>query len=577
MKIASRSRRAASPILLLLLLSAPGPGCRSVEFPRTAAPAVAADLIFASGTVRTGARNGKATADAVAVRDGRIVAVGSDVEVAPYCGARTRVVDLDGGALVPGLTDAHGHVLGHGLSLSRIDLVGTTSAAAVAARVERAARSAAPGEFILGRGWDQNDWATPEFPTHEILDRAAPRNPVILERVDGHAVWVNSAALERAGIGAATPDPPGGRLLREPETGEPTGILVDTAASLVEREIPPLSAAARSAAIEKSLADLASRGLTCVHDAGVDAATLDVYRRLAAEGKMPIRVYALLADDEKLLGAAFERGPEIGLADGMLTVRSVKLYADGALGSRGAALLEPYTDDPGNVGLLVSPPEHVEDVTERGLRAGFQIAVHAIGDRGNRLVLDAFERAIEKTGARDPRLRVEHAQVVAPSDFARFARLGVIASIQPTHCTSDMYWATDRVGPDRIRGAYAWRSFLEAGCRIAAGSDFPVESPDPLLGLFAARTRRDRNGWPEGGFHPSEALTPEESLAAFTADAAYASFMEGELGSVEVGKRADFTILDRDPVAAADEDLLAARVRMTVVGGRVVYEAAASD
>ncbi len=552
------------------------PGCRSLDIERKAPAGTEADLLLAGGTVRTLAPSLPAVVEALAVRDGRIVAAGDLASVSATCGPRTRVVDLRGGCVVPGLADAHGHVLGYGLSLRRIDLVGTTSAEEVAARVEAAARRARPGEFILGRGWDQNDWPVAAFPGRALLDRAAPRNPVVLVRVDGHAIWVNGAAFEAAGVGSATPDPPGGKILRDPRSGEPTGVLVDTATDLVESRIPPLTDAERRAALEDSLARLAAFGLTGIHDAGVGRDTLADYRRLEAEGRLPLRIYVLLADDPELLREEFARGPETS-GGGLLAVRAVKLYADGALGSRGAALLEPYSDDPGNVGLLVSEPEHLEDVTTRALAAGFQACVHAIGDRGNRVALDVFERALARAGRADARLRVEHAQVVAPDDLRRFARLGVVASMQPTHCTSDMYWAADRLGPRRVLGAYAWRSLLDAGARIAAGSDFPVESPDPLLGLYAARTRQDRNGWPEAGFLPSERMTAEEALRSFTTEAAYASFRERDLGSIAPGMLADLTVLDRDPVECAPADLLDAKIRMTIVNGRVVYEAGPPD
>ncbi len=531
----------------------------------------AADLILHNAVVHTlDAANPRARA--LAARDGRIVYVGDDAGALALRGEGTRVIDLSGAAVLPGLIDAHAHFLGLGKTLQNLDLVGTTSVDEVADRVRAACERAAPGAWIYGRGWDQNDWPEARFPTAEDLPACGDR-PVYLARVDGHAYWVNRAALTRAGIHADTPDPEGGRIERD-ASGAPTGVLVDRAADLVRDAVPePSPQVLRDRALLAQEACLRV-GLTGVVDAGVGRGGLNAYHALAKEGQLRIRVYVMLdTEDPELLDTYLGGPPQVGLYEDHLTVRAVKLYADGALGSRGAALLADYSDEPGNAGLLVTPPATLEEITRRALAGGWQVATHAIGDRANRAILDAYEGALAELPGGDYRLRVEHAQVVASEDIPRFVQLGVIPSMQPTHATSDMLWAEARLGGERLAGAYAWRSFLDAGTRLPLGSDFPVESQDPLWGIHAAVTRQDHSGHPAGGWLPGQRLSVSEAIRGFTLDAAHASFEEHLKGSLEVGKLADAVVLTADPFVVAPAELLEVRVRMTVVGGEVVYAA----
>jgi hypothetical protein len=504
---------------------------------------------------------------AVAVANGAVTDVAPADEIRKkYPGAR--VIDVTGTTLLPGLTDAHAHLYGLGLSLDTVDLVGAASYDEVIRRVRERADRAQPGEWILGRGWDQNRWPGKQFPAAGPLDAAVPDHPVWLRRVDGHAGLANGAAMRAAGVNASTPDPDGGRIIRD-ASGNPTGVFVDTAQALIDRAVPPPPPGLRKARIRAAAEYIAQFGLTEVHDAGAEEETIRIVRQLIDEEDFPIRVYTMIADNAHALDEWFARGKLIDYG-GRLTVRSVKLYADGALGSRGAALLAPYNDDPGNSGLLVSKPEHLADVTRRARAAGFQVNTHAIGDRGVRNAIDAYEAAGVTP---QDRFRIEHFQVVAPSDFPRVARDGIIASMQPTHATSDMYWAEDRVGPERIKGAYAWRTVLNAGGRLALGSDFPVEAVNPFFGIYAAVTRQDQKGWPAGGWYPDQKLTLAEAIRGFTLDAAYAAFEEKSRGTIEPGKLADFTVVEGNLYSMPPSELFKAKVRYTVVGGHIVYSA----
>jgi predicted amidohydrolase YtcJ len=522
-------------------------------------------------------------AGAALVQDGRFIAVGTLAAIDKVARDRqlwpTRV-DLRGGFAVPALTDAHGHVEGLGVALQRLRLEGTKSAEAIAAMVgERAKKAPTPGEWILGRGWDQNDWPVQKFPTKDVLDRVAAGHPVWLRRVDGHAAWANTRALELAGVTRATADPPGGRIERAPD-GAPTGVLVDNAMELVESKLPAPTREQRTRAITLALQRCAELGLTGVHDAGIDAEAVSIYRELAEKGQMPVRVFAMLSAGSAWSADALpQEKPSAG--DGRFRLFAVKAYADGALGSRGAALLEPYADDAKNRGLVRTTQDTLELLARRCLERGYSLCVHAIGDRGNRMVLDAMEDAAAAAGhppeagpaLRDRRFRIEHAQVLSLDDIPRFASLGVIASMQPTHCTSDMPWAPARLGPARVEGAYAWRRLLNAGARLALGSDFPVEDANPLLGLYAAVTTQDLDGKPPGGFRPSEKLTIWEALRGFTSDAAYAAFAERELGLAEPGYRADLAVFDHDLSVIPPREIPKARCVMTIVGGDVVWKA----
>jgi hypothetical protein len=538
--------------------------------PAASAQQQPADLIVTNARIHTADAN-RPFAEALAVRGGRVAFVGSARGARALAGPNTRVVDLDGHTVVPGMVDAHAHLLGLGSALRRVDLVGTRSYDEVITRVVERARSTPAGEWIQGRGWDQNDWADTRFPTHEALSRAVPDHPVYLTRVDGHAALVNARALALAGVTAATPDPDGGRLLRDAD-GNPTGVLIDNAEDEVARVIPAPSRDELREAVLAAVAEVNRWGLTGVHDAGVSADVIDVYEELARQGRYDLRNYVMIRSGDETLARYFARGPQSALHDGRLWIRAIKISSDGALGSRGAALLEAYSDDPENRGLITTPFERVRDVAVRALQNGFQLNVHAIGDRANRMVLDAFEEALTTVPTADHRFRVEHAQIVHYQDIPRFAELDVIPSMQGSHQTSDMYWAMDRLGWTRVRGAYAWRSFLETGVVIPNGSDFPVESPNPLISFKAFVTRRDADGWPAGGWFPEQRTTREEALKSMTLWPAYAAFMEDVAGSLTAGKYADFVVLDQDIMSIDAERILDTKVLMTVLGGDVVYE-----
>jgi len=529
-----------------------------------------ADLVVTNGRIYT-ADATRPVVDAMAIRGGRVVFVGDRAGAMALTGASTQVLDLDGLTVIPGMTDAHAHVLGLGQSLRNVDLVGTTSYDAVIARVVERAKQTPKGEWIIGRGWDQNDWGDTRWPSHEALSRAVPDHPVYLERVDGHAAVVNALAMQRAGLTRATKDPSGGQIIRDAR-GEPIGVLVDNAQGLVERSIPAATRAQVKGMIAAAITEMHRWGLTGVHDAGASAQTLELYEELGREGALDMRLYAMISDHAPTLEAWFRRGPQSGLFDGRLWVRSIKLYQDGALGSRGAALLEPYSDDASTSGLLVSAPAHIREVADRALVAGFQVNTHAIGDRGNRLVLDAYQGALAARPTADHRFRVEHAQILHSDDIPRFAALGVIPSMQASHQTSDMYWAGNRLGETRLRGAYAWRSLLETGTIIPNGSDFPVEYVDPLISFKASVSRQDAKGWPVGGWFPEQRMTREEALKSMTIWPAYAAFQERELGSLTPGKHADFVVLDQDLLRIPDAMLPQVRVRSTWFAGRKVYE-----
>lgn len=504
---------------------------------------------------------------------GRVLAVGdAKALLARYPDAKR--IDAAGKTVIPGLIDAHGHVMGLGYALMRVDLVDARDKAEVIARLRAYEKQLPPNAWLLGSGWDQNDWPEKAFPTAADLDAAFPERPVWLERVDGHAGWANSAALRAAATKAVRPlegdwQPDGGRIERI--EGKPSGVFVDAAMSLVHAVVPAPDTAYRQQALEQALQAAVRNGLTGVHDMGVSREDLALMVQFADEQRLPLRIDAYADGDGAALADLCARGP-YGHAGGRLQMRGVKLYADGALGSRGAALLEDYSDDPGNRGLLVTEPGALEAAMRKAHGCGVQVATHAIGDRGNRLVLDAYQRVLGGTAKTDHRWRIEHAQVVAPEEFPRFAELGVIASMQPTHATSDMPWAQDRLGPVRIAGAYAWQRMQANGVKLALGSDFPVESVDPRRGLHAAVTRQDAHGHPAGGWRAAERLSAAEALRGFTADAAWAAHDERDVGRLAPGFRADFVVLDEDPLAVPGEQLDDLHVRSTWVDGKPVYE-----
>ncbi len=476
---------------------------------------------------------------------------------------RTEVIDLDGAFVMPGLQDAHGHLLGLGTALAEVDLVGTTSFAEVVARAAAKAATLPKGEWVLGRGWDQNDWADTAMPQHRALSAAIPDHPVWLTRIDGHAGLANGPAMAAAGITRDTKTAGGGEVLFDAD-GEPTGVLVDQAMDAIRLPAPtPNQVRERLLAAQDACL---SHGLTCVHDAGVSRAVLDEMVALHDEGRWHLRTYVLLDANEREL---IERGVW-QTKDACIVVRAVKAYADGALGSRGAVLLEPYSDRPAWKGLLLNTTAGIRELAQRCADHGMQLCVHAIGDAANRAVLDAYE-AVQCDGpffAR--RFRVEHAQVVADSDFVRFDELGVLPSMQPTHLTSDMPWAPARLGPERVARAYAWRRFHRLGVVVPFGSDFPVESVDPRRGIYAAVTTKSLAGGE--ALRPEQRLSREQALRGFTLHAAYAMFAERNLGTIEAGKFADFTVFDRDLCTCTEAEILTAKVLLTVIAGQVVYD-----
>lgn len=499
------------------------------------------------------------------VDSGKVVAVGTAAELAvQYPGVE--VVDLEGKYVLPGLIDAHGHVLGLGRIRQQADLVGTASLEAFQQRVKAFAQANPTSPWVRGWGWNQELWPTRAFPTARDLDAVVPDRPVALERVDGHATLANSRALALAGIGRQTPDPVGGKIVRDP-LGNPTGLLIDRAADLLTPYLPKQGWAQDSMALELALAEMRRLGLTSVHDAGIDSLTYRLYQHFADRGALSTRIYGMIGG----VGADFDfiaqAGPQPSVADDALSVRSVKLYADGALGSRGAALLAPYTDQPASRGLPFQSLGELTAKIKKATDRGYQVNVHAIGDSANRQVLSAFAAI----GKPELRPRIEHAQVVAPDDVGRFKALGVIASVQPTHATSDKNMAEDRLGPERIRGAYAWQALLGAGVRLAAGSDFPVEGANPFWGLYAAVTRQDTAAAPPGGWYPQQRLSRAQALHAFTLGAAYAAHQERVLGSLEPGKWADFIVVDRDYTTCPEADIWRTQVLATYQAGRPVY------
>lgn len=551
------------PSLLLAALLTLGP---TLAAQATTEPA---DLIVTNARIYTVDAN-RPVVEAMAIRGGRVVFTGAARSALALKGASTKIVDAGGKTVIPGMIDAHVHLTGLGMSLRVVDLRGTTSYDEIIARVVARAKELPAGAWVVGTAWDQNDWADTRFPTHDKLSAAIPDHPVLLERVDGHAILVNAATMKAAGVTAATKDPAGGHIERAPN-GMPTGIFVDNAQSIIDRVVPPPTKEDLRAGVVAATTEMNRWGLTSVHDAGVPQSSVDVFEELAREGKFSVRNYVMVSGDDATIGHYLQRGPQNGLYDGRVWIRAIKLVADGALGSRGASLLEPYADDPKNVGLPTIPAGRVKQVALQALRRGFQVNTHAIGDRANRTALDEIEQALAEVPVADHRFRIEHAQILHPDDLARFAKLGVIPSMQASHQTSDMYWAGSRLGQDRLRGAYAWRDLLNTSVVIANGSDLPVEKTNPLISFHAAISRQDDANWPAGGWFPDERMTREEALKSMTLWAAYAGFMEHDVGSLEPGKFADFVILDQDIMRVSAEQVLGTHVLSTWLGGKPVY------
>jgi predicted amidohydrolase YtcJ len=502
---------------------------------------------------------------ALEVNDDVVVRTYAEGDTLPADDTMDTVIDGAGRTLVTGLIDAHGHVLSYGQSLLRVDLVGTSTEAEAAERVAAFAEANEELEWVLGRGWNQVLWDSNAFPTAASLDALVAEKPIWLSRVDGHAGWANSKAMEIAGVTRDTPDPDGGQILRDAD-GNPTGVFVDNAMALVRGNIPPAPLEEQKFALMTAMKSLATYGLTAVHDAGVSSSTVAAYKQLLEDGPLPIRVNVMLGATDPLFTDRLAEG-HFSDADQTLTINSVKIAADGALGSRGAAMIDDYSDMPGHKGLILLREERMQYLMRAAMNSGFQVNTHAIGDAANKLVLDSYEQLIAETGSKDLRHRVEHAQILRYEDILRFAELGVIPSMQATHATSDKNMAVDRIGDVRIQGAYAWRKLIDAGALIANGSDFPVESPNPFFGLHASITRQDKNNDPVGGWYPEERMTPAEAFASFTLDAAYSGFQEDWLGSLTPGKKADFIVLDRDIFSIPSSEIWQTQAVETWVNG----------
>lgn len=540
-------------------------------------------MVLTNGKIYTGLAS-EPWATALAIRGETIVALAradADAQVKPWLGPKTRVIDLHGQFAMPGFNDAHAHLAGGAYRKLEVDLSGAQSLEELQQRVRNRLKDYGPGEWIVGPGWDHTLWPVKKFPNRYDLDSISTDHPMFFQRTDGHVAVVNSRALSLAGITRATPDPPGGHIERDPQTGEPTGMLEEgSAMSLVYERIPPYSKAQRLKAFRLVMDEASQFGVTSIQDNSVMASpdgnnfgwlNFLVYGQLQREGKLKIRVTEWLPFSFPL-----DRLEEMrrtgGTTDPWLKTGALKALIDGSLGSRTAALLAPYSDDPATSGILRLDPATVAPMAIERDRAGFQIAFHAIGDRANRIALDTFAAVQEAGGARERRDRVEHAQIVAPGDFARFASLGVVASMQPSHLLDDERWATDRLGPERVKGAYAWHTMEQDGVHLAFGTDYPVESINPLRGIYACVTRELPAGGPAGGWQPQEKLSMDDCLRAYTAGSAFAEFEEKQKGTIAPGMLADIVVFPVDITRIPPRDLLTTQVSMTIAGGRIVYE-----
>lgn len=538
-----------------------------------AAIEAAADRVFVGGAIYTGVADAEPI-EAVAIKNGRIAAAGAKTGVMETVGPDTDVIDLKGASMFPGFVDAHAHLLGVGMRELTLNLEGVASIEELVDIAASAAQETPAGETLFGRGWIETGWPEGRFPNRQDLDQASDAHPIVLTRADGHALVANSAAIAKAGVTRDTASPAGGRIEKD-ANGEPTGMFIDNAMSLIEPIIAAPSEATRREAYDVGGEVYAAYGWTGLHNMSVDPVDVSLIEEEAAEGRLNIRVYNAI--DKSGYGALALRAPQMNNS-GRIITRAVKLYVDGALGSRGAALSAPYSDRPDTDGLLLMTHEEAAPLFEKALRDGVQIATHAIGDRGNRLILDWYEEAFNKVPAEErkvanPRWRIEHAQILHVEDIPRFAKLGVIASMQPSHAIGDFYFAPARLGDARLDGAYAWRSLLDAGAIVAGGSDAPVERGDPLIEFYAAVARKDLEGNSGPDWRPGQKVTREEALAMFTSSAAFASFQEADLGTIEVGKKADFTVFSKDIMKVPEAEILTAKPVMTVVDGDIVFRA----
>jgi len=526
-------------------------------------------------------------AQSIAVMDDTIAYVGEGNEAEIFVGENTRVIDLQGKTLTPGLIEGHAHFIGVGVNKMNLDMLQVKSYEEMLKMVAEAAKNTRPGVWITGRGWHQDKWDSlpptmvKGFPTHEGLSEVAPDNPVYLKHASGHAALTNAKAMEVAGVmninqeGPEVQEIAGGEVIRD-ELGNPSGIFNENAMGLVTEHIPTRTLEGNIRAAELAMQECLEHGITSFQDAGITKDIERLYRKLAEEGKMKVRVWAMVSGrDSVLLSEYYENGPAIGLGDNFLTLRSIKLYTDGALGSRGAWLLEQYTDMPGEYGHETTPMKAVYETSLKALESGLQVCSHAIGDRANREVLDNYEKAFQEKSelAQDHRFRIEHAQHLSAEDIPRFGELGVIPAIQAVHMSSDRPWAIERLGKERIvEGAYVWRKLLDSGAKIVNGTDAPVEPVNPIASFYASVSRKTLAGEPEGGYEPSQKMTRDETLRSYTLDAAYGAFEEDIKGSLEVGKLADFTVYSQDLMQVAEDQILNTQVDMTIVGGEVLYE-----
>lgn len=533
-------------------------------------------LLIFNANIYTGVPE-KPRAEAVLAIDGAIAAVGTNKDILARAPSDALRIDLKGNTLLPGFADAHAHLLAIGFREVEFNLEGVASLDELKSRLRERAAATKPGDWIVGRGWIESRWDPPRFPTREDLDEVARDRAVALTRADGHALVANSLALERAGIGRDTPNPAGGSIERDPATGEPTGMLIDEAMSLIAKLIPPPTQAERLHALERGAQRSLKLGWTQIQYAGTSWDEVDLLCQLDAAGKLKLRVYVAIDGPGKDAERLLDEGPAAPRCGDRVSVRAIKIYIDGALGSRGAALFSAYADAPETTGLLLNDAQTLMPIFTRALERGIQIQTHAIGDRGNRLVLDLYQRAFEtvrtdRRAVKEPRWRIEHAQVLTREDISRFAKLGVIASMQPSHAIGDLFFAPQRLGEDRLAGAYAWRSLLDAGATIAAGSDAPVEQGDPRIEFYAAVARKSLDGYADENWHAEQRVSRQEALAMFTRAAAFAAFEEHLRGSIEVGKQADFSVFSSDLMTIPEADILRTDPVLTVVGGEIVYK-----
>src|SRR5215207_1776932 len=540
-----------------------------------------ADIVFRNGNVYT-ANEKSAKAQAIAVKEDRIVFVGTNAEAQKFVGAKTRVVDLKGNTVLPGFTDSHQHLSGVGQREMTLNLEGTTRLENLLAKVKARVDQAKPGEWVTGRGWIETHWQPPVFPTRWDLDKVAPNNPVILGRADGHGAVANTAALKLAGVDKDTANPFGGEISKDKQTGEPNGMLLDAAQGLVRRRVTPTTAEDAERAVVLGVKRNVELGWTQIQDAGGSYADVEIFKKLYEAGTIKLRIYKAVYGPGPGATRLLNEGATVGAYGNRFTVRTIKVVSDGALGSRGAALLAPYSDAPDTSGFLTVKAEELRPMLRDALRKGIQVETHAIGDLANRFVLDEYEAALKDVPVADrkvadPRWRVEHAQIVNPADIPRFAKLGIIPSMQPSHAIGDLFFAPSRLGLSRLAGSHAWETFIKSGIVVPGGSDAPVERGEPMIEFYAAVARKDPKGFSGEGWHPEQAVTRTQALKMFTLWPAYAAFEEQLRGTIEVGKLADLTILSADIMKIPEAEILQTRCVMTVINGEIVWATDLTD